>query len=249
MRFDRRLSRIRHRHRQSTAGRTARHPAPSHRHRRADRGVYGRAICPRCCFGDPRHPRAGRIAFPRRRHRLLLSRADTRPVPGTRTGQPAARAARGDCHPPRRDVSAPPAQADRPRVGRTNSAARPQTERPRARSVLSDRPAADGTLRSHGVADPGDRGAADRRPAAGGGDVGPRDETRGSAVRARVAGRNPGLARPWHSRNRPSVWRSRLPPGPRASARGPGRGRDARADRAGESPVRPASVDLVPQRA
>ncbi len=84
----------------------------------------------------------------------------------------------------------------------------------------------------------------------------PADETsvrvtkaRGSAVRARVAGRDPGVARPWDSGNRPSVWRARVPPGSRAPARGPRRGRDARADRAGESPVRQASVDLVPQRA
>ena len=44
LRFDGRLSRLRHRHRQGAARRAARHSASSDRHRRSDRGVHGRAV-------------------------------------------------------------------------------------------------------------------------------------------------------------------------------------------------------------
>ena len=47
LRFDRRLSRVRHRHRQGAGRRAARHPASHGRRRRSDRGVLGGAVCAR----------------------------------------------------------------------------------------------------------------------------------------------------------------------------------------------------------
>ena len=82
-----------------------------------------------------------------------------------------------------------PASAD------AHSAARPEAHGPRARGVLSDRPAADGALRRHGVADSGRRRARHRPAAPGGGDLRARDAARGRAVRARAARRNPDAAR------------------------------------------------------
>ena len=144
LRFDRRLSRLRHRHRQGAARRAARHPASPDRHRRADRGVHGGAVRARRGRGDPRHSRARAAADPRRRHRLLLPRADARPVSRARAA--TRRCARGS----RRSPSAAAStflhrmlQRVDPRVGRAHSAARPEADRPRARSVLPDRPAAD----------------------------------------------------------------------------------------------------------
>ena len=99
LRFHGRLSRLRHRHRQSAGRRAAGHSAPSDRHRRPDRGVHRGAVRAR------RRSRHSRRSWPRaradsgRRDRLLLPGADARPVSGPRRRRGAARQARSDRRP------------------------------------------------------------------------------------------------------------------------------------------------------
>src|SRR5207247_553796 len=144
-----------------------------------------------------------------------------------------------------RHVPAPDAPARGRRIGRPDSAARPETHGPRARGVLSHGPAADKTLRRDGVADSGRRRRPDRRAAAGRADLGAGHAAGRRAVRARAPRRDPDTAREWDSGDSPSVRRTGLPPGARAPARRARRAVDARADRAREPAVRAPAVDLV----
>ena len=134
-------------------------------------------------------------------------------------------------------------------VGAADPAARSEAHCEGARGVLSDRPAADGALRRHDVAAPGcgvvRRGL--RLPAT-------RSRERVSARVDQQFSRGlldevRGLLARGVPEHGPAVRRARVPAGSRTSARRARRDRDARADRAGEPPLRAASVDLVPQRA
>ena len=93
LRFDGRLSRVRHRHRQAADRGPARHSASPDRHRRPDRGLHGRAVRARRRAGDSRHSRARAPADSDRRDRLLLPGADARPVSGPGRRRGAARPA------------------------------------------------------------------------------------------------------------------------------------------------------------
>ena len=94
-------------------GRAARHSAPPDRHRRSDRRVHRRAV--RARRGRARSAtsrRAAALPIRRRRHRLLLPRADARAVSRAR---PRRRAARSGSRrsPARRGVDVPAPHAAR----------------------------------------------------------------------------------------------------------------------------------------
>ena len=73
LRFDRRLSRLRHRHRQGAALGAARHPAPSDRHRRPDGRIQRRGLRARCHSRRSATSTRAAAADPRRRHRASIS--------------------------------------------------------------------------------------------------------------------------------------------------------------------------------
>ena len=229
-----------------------RHSASPDRHRRSrPRTTRPRSYARDAAAVDPRRPRARTAADSRRRHRLLLPRADARPVSRTRPRRRAAR--RGSRRSPTAAASAflhrmlrrvDPASAVRiqPRdlkrivralevfflTGRPLTAHFADTASPIARRRRrGDRRCGCRPRRSPSAS----RGASTSSSRAG-------CSTRSAALLARGV---PETAR--------AVRRARVPTGARASARRARRGRDARAHRAGEPPLRAPPVDLVSQRA
>ena len=148
LRLDGRLSRLRHRHRQTVDRRAARHPASPDRHRRSDRGLHRGAVRAR------RRARRFATSTPAGRLPILVGgtgfyyRALTRGLfPGP--GADEALRARLDRVAERKGPERlhRMLQTGRSRVGRADHAARPQAAGARARGVLRHRPAADRALR------------------------------------------------------------------------------------------------------
>ena len=227
------------------------HPAPPDRRRRADRGLHGGALrraTPRRRFAPS--TRRGRLPivvggtgfYFRALTRGPVSRAGRR----RRAARPArARAARrGDGALHRWLGRVDPASAARiqPRDRKRHGA--------RARGLLPHRPAADRAFRRHRVAAARCRRARGRR-------CGCRRRCSpsawpGASTRSSPPGSRPRCAGCWRAACRATarpfgglVYRQMI-----EYMRGRARARrDARAHRAGEPPLRPPPVDLVPQRA
>ena len=201
--------------------------------------------------GDPRHSRARPAADPRRRHRLLLPRADARPVSRAWRRRAAARAA--ESHRGRRgpDVAAPLAAAGGSAHRRARIMPRDLKRLVRALEVYytTGRP-----LTSHfAQTDVSDRRIA--RCCRSHCDCPPRHRrtrraARRRAVRARASSTRAAvlLAR-GVSPERTTVRRPRLSTGDGDAARRARRGGNACTHRPGEPAIRASAVDLVPKRA
>ena len=196
--------------------------------------------------------RARAAADPRRRHRLLLPRADARAV--SRARRATRRCARGssaiaDRARRRARCTGCCARVDPASAARIQPRDRKRLVRALEVYFLTGRP-----LTAH-FADTVSPIAGVRRRRRSRCGCRRRDRRRASRarvdaavraglldeIRALLARGVPGIGAP--------VRRARLPAGARAPARRARRGGDARAHRAGEPPLRAAPVDLVPQRA
>ena len=194
----------------------------------------------------------GRVPILGGRHGLLLPCADARAVSRARGG--TRRCARGWMPSLARSawhrLLHRAGRRGRSGVGRAHSVARPEAARARAGGVLPDRAAADGAFRGDGSPLPDGVVVLALAPAAAGRLIAERVPGGWtSSSRAGCWMRFADHARGRGARDGASVRRAGLSAGPRAPARRARRAGHPRADCAGEPPICPSAVDLVPQRA